>query len=514
MKVRSEGHFIYISRPTLKLKDELPFFHGQEQFSGEWKIPKTPRFVKHLSTYTHLQRNLRNYYKKHRQRKYPEHLYDFQFEGVRYIAECNGNLLLADDMGLGKTNQLLTWLEDKRPFPAVIVVPAYLRLNWQEEVMKWTDLKCQVLLKGTDALQKADVYIVSYNLLINFEKQFRKMRVRCYGADEAQYLKSSKAKRSKVFKKLSRKAPHKILMTGTPITSKTEDLWNLLNIINHRTWRSKRQFQFRYCDPQLGKRGYEFKGNSHTEELYKKVRLTGFIRRRKDDVLKELPKKIRTIVPVEIENRKEYNEVKQGLIQYLKKQGLKEKASSAENAETICQLTALRKLAGIGKVKSVIRWVEDRNTNGESVLIFGVHQESLKMLYNHFKQTSGLIIGNTSTKRRNVLKKQFQAGKILNLFGHVDSMGTGLTLTKAFTVLFFEFPWEPAKVDQAEDRAHRIGQTRGVGVYNMVGKGTIDEKMVDIIDKKRINIREVIDEGKISSQDNMVSTLVKELAGG
>lgn len=514
MKIRSEGSWVYVSAPSVKLADELRFFNGVEQFTGEWKVPKTPRLIKHLSEYTHLQRNLRKYYKKHRQRKYPSHLYDFQYEGVRYIAECDGNLLLADDMGLGKTNQLLTWLDEFKKLPAVIVVPAYLRYNWQEEAAMWTKLTTQIITKGKDKLHKADLYIISYDLLSTFEKQFRKLKVQTYSADEAHYLKSSKAKRSKTFKKLSRKSKHTILMTGTPITSKTENLWNILNIINHRVWRSKRQFQFRYCDPKLGARGYEFKGCSHTEELHANVKLTGFLRRRKEDVLKELPGKIRSVLPVDITNRSTYNKARSGIVSYLKAKGLDDKANSAANAETICQLTELRKLAGIGKVKAVIQWVKDQNEEGKHVLIFGVHKESLKQLYEAFKSDSGLIIGNTSTAKRKQLKNAFQAGELMNLFGNVDSMGTGLTLTKAYTVLFFEYPWEPAKLDQAEDRVYRIGQTMPVEIIYMVGLHTIDQKMVELNDKKRINFRQVIDDGKVTPQDSIISTLVSDLLKG
>lgn len=511
---------IHSNDMTSDFREMLWFNRGVWNKKREvWLAPFSPRLINKLHKRGYkLCRETRRAYKVYRNLQVPDYLYPFQKTGVKRLEYFGGVALLADEMGLGKTIQLLTWISEANKVPAVIVCPAYLRLNWVKETIKWTNLTYQIITTGKDVLKIVDIYIISYSLLPTYVDWFIKLKPKAIAADEAHYLKTPRVARSKAFKKLARKVPSRVLMTGTPFTNRTYELWNLLTILNYKAWPAQKVFGRTYCDPRKSRAGFtEFKGVSNVVELRKKLKQTGYLRRTKKQHLKDLPDKVRQIMPIEISNKSEYKKAEKDILAYFKGKDLDDRAERAKRAKHITQLTELKKLAGMGKLEGVEKFVKDLIADGERPIVFGIHKAVLETLHSKFVKGGykvGIITGKTSASKRNALIEAFQNSELDALFGNVDSMGTGLTLTVSKCVVFIEYPWEPAKVDQAEDRAHRIGQLDCVVIYYCVGFGTIDEKMVDLIDAKRLQFRMVIDDGKIVAMDNIISELVKQYSGG
>ncbi|MDP2365298.1 MAG: SNF2-related protein, partial [Ignavibacteria bacterium] len=251
-------------------------------------------------------------------------LYLFQKQGVAFMELKKGRVLLADSMGLGKTMQTLAWLQlhKKDALPAVVICPCSLKLNWQKEISIWTNLS-SVVWSGRNGKStentKAVVHIINYDILakvtkdeetgrknVDVRSDILALKVKTVIIDEAHFAKDSRSQRAKAVLALCKTAKHVIALTGTPIVNRPVEIYNSLKAVAPQLFPSFIKFAFRYCAPHNNGFGWNFKGASNTKELHELLTSTVMLRRTKEDVLKELPPKVRSIVPLEINNRKEY----------------------------------------------------------------------------------------------------------------------------------------------------------------------------------------------------------------
>lgn len=466
--------------------------------------------------------------------KMKKNLFPYQEQGLSFIEAKNGRAIIGDEMGLGKTIQAISYLAlhpEKRP--AVILCPAHLKLNWAKEINETLIEKQNIqILYGTDKTQPitGDIIIVNYDIFANsYEKGAGNRKKELVGTgwvdyiiqkepkvliiDEAHFCKSNKANRTLSTRKICKKVPHVIALTGTPIVNRPIEGFNICKMVDRTIFPDFWQFARKYCNATHNGFGWDFSGSSNTEELHKELQSV-MIRRKKKEVLPELPDKLYSYIPMELENRKEYAQAESDFIRYLRQNKGKEQAEKAEQAEHLVRIEYLKQLCIDGKMKQVINWVEDfiENSNGSGKLIlFGVHKKVIHELFSHFKEIAVKVDGGMTAKERDISVEQFQNNKDIKLFiGNIQAAGTGLTLTAASSVAFIELPWTPGELVQAEDRSHRIGQKNAVNIYYLLANDTIENDIARLLDEKRKVLDAVLD-GQVVSQTPLITELLNRL---
>jgi SWI/SNF-related matrix-associated actin-dependent regulator 1 of chromatin subfamily A len=423
-------------------------------------------------------------------------LRNFQKNFVKFAEYHDGCVLNADDMGLGKTIEAIAWLQLRKELrPAIIIVPACVKLNWEVEINKWmTDPNCQVLSGETPYKIKGDILVINYNIVQYWAKKLKKIDFKVMILDEAQNVKNNSANRTKVVKAIRKGIPHVMSLTGTPIENKPYEIFNAVNMVDSTVFPDYWDFVWKYCDPKNTGFGWDFSGAKDTDKLHRILTESIMIRRLKKDVLPELPPKIRSFIPMELTNREEYNFAEASFISWVREtKGIKA-AFKASNAEALSKIEGLKQLAVKGKIVEAISWIKEFLETGNKLVVVTTHKFVLDALFLAFPGTSLKLDGSvTGTKRQKVVE-EFQTTLDKNLIIiNLVSGGVGITLTAAASMLILELGWGPKKMDQVEDRVHRMTQTRGVNIYYGLARKTIEEKIATIIDKKRKIIDSVMD---------------------
>lgn len=271
--------------------------------------------------------------------------FPYQRKGVRKIHHFDGRALLADEMGLGKSLQSLLYMEESQSYPAVIVCEAGLKFNWEREAKIHCNIRATVLegrQPSVKALRRTKLIIINYDILGDWLPLLRKLRPQLIILDECQMIKNRAAKRTKHVKKLCKIAQRVLGLSGTPLTNRPAELWPILNILRPDLFNSFFSFGARYCQPQRRRWGWEYKGAVRLKELNTLLNTTCMIRRLKVDVLEQLPKQSRYVVPLEISNRKEYDKAVSDFLGWLLKKhvGKAEKAAKAERLVKIGYISA------------------------------------------------------------------------------------------------------------------------------------------------------------------------------
>lgn len=440
-----------------------------------------------------------------------EGLYRFQAEGVRFLEQRNGNALIADSMGLGKTIQALAWLKIHPELrPVVVVCPASIKLNWERETLKWLKDKRVAVLSGTKPalLSLRMINIINYDILPSWMPVLLEAEVKVVIVDESHYCKNTKALRTKAVQELCAAVPHKIFLTGTPVVNRPAEFFTTLKILDPINFSSWIRFAQRYCDAYQDRFGWNCSGASNTAELHERLTKTIMIRRKKEDVLKDLPSKRRCVIPMEIKNRKEYGYAEEELLSWIREKFGKGKAESAAQAEALAKFSYLKQLAAEGKLESTLGWVHDcLETNGKLV-VFAVHHKVIDTLAQELRMYNPVVLdGRTPVDKRQALVDKFQNDPTCKVFiGNIKAAGVGITLTASSNVVFVELPWTPGDVEQASDRCHRIGQENEVTVWFLVSNNTIEEELAGIIDSKLVVLNKVLD-----GQDTEAGSLLSEL---
>lgn len=403
----------------------------------------------------------------------------------------------------GKTIQALGYIRIHPEIrPVLIVCPASLKLNWKKEAEKWLESKDQVsIINGQIECDKS-VYIINYDILIKHEKELINMGFKLVILDESHYLKNQKARRTAVTINISKNIPNRILLTGTPVLNRPKELFTQLNIIDPIAYPKFTTFAFRYCNPEKNDYGWDFNGASHIEELNDRLKTT-MIRRTKEQVLKELPDKRRQTIIMTLSNKKEYEKAHNDFTKWLK-----ENMNKTVDAEHLVRIEMLKQLSVKGKMPAIIENINNFIESDKKLVIFAHHKIVIDQLMTEFKDIAVSLTGETSMENRQKAVDDFMNNPTKKLFiGNLQAAGVGITLTSSSDVMFIEFPWTPSQLQQAEDRLHRIGQKNAVNVMYMVGEKSIDEDIIDLLEKKSKVIDAVID-GKESSNLNIMTDLI------
>jgi SWI/SNF-related matrix-associated actin-dependent regulator 1 of chromatin subfamily A len=468
----------------------------------------------------------------------------YQLKGVRKIKHFQMRALLADEMGLGKTIQTLQALIETESFPAVIVCPASLKHQWQEEAYTHYGLT-SIVCEGRDPPHDDDdeldpkqyhLIIINYDILsTNYERNKRKKtdgkgwvrwirrfaRPKAIVFEECHYLKSRNTQRIRACRILAKNVKGVLGLSGTPLTNRPEELWAILNLIRPDKYPTFKPFGYMYCKPKRTRYGIEFKGASNLGKLHAKLSRELMIRRLVVDVLAELPKKTRTIVLFDIEKEHEYRKAESDISRWIAKQYYRLDHEGKVSKKTIrsfrqlagMKLLILKRLAAEYKLKAATEWVDNFfNETDEKLILFCVH----KKIVQHYKQRYGkaavVIDGSVRKGERQKAVHRFNNDpKVKLLIGNIQAAGVGLNLQKGGrTVAFMELGWTPAEIEQAEARVRRMGQTKKVRVYFLIARNTIEHSLCNILQVKKSVMNAALD-GKEWSDLTIFDKLTKKL---
>lgn len=445
-------------------------------------------------------------------------LKQYQLEGVSFLVDRNGKAILADEMGLGKTVQAIAWAQAVEVPKVGVVVPASVKANWAREIQFWTGDERVLQIYGQkpsvemlEALERARWVIINYDLLPYWKNVLLTANFSAYILDEAQAIKNTDTKRTKAVQALAKKVDHVVALSGTPFENRPIELYPVLQIIDPALFPLKMQFANRFCDLKVDNSGFQnMNGASSTKELHQILVDSCFLRRKKSDVLTELPEKTRIVVPMELSRTqlKEYWRAETDFRKWLKSQGKKVKAK----AEAIVQVNALKRLVVQAKLPMVLDWIDTYLEAEEKLVLFAHHHEVIDSLKKHLGKGAVIIDGRVPVTKRLGIVDQFQNDpKIRAFIGQTKAAGVGLTLTAAKDTLTTELEWTSTAHDQAEDRVHRIGQRNSVGAYYVIVEHTIEQRIASILDKKRGIISSILD-GEDPVDEDLLTELLKVMS--
>jgi hypothetical protein len=437
-------------------------------------------------------------------------LQPFQWAGVRYALDAR-RTFLADEQGLGKTVEALATLEADDAYPAIVVCPASLKLNWERETRKWLPHRTIALVEGRSAVPAtAEITILNYEIVAAHREQLARIHPRALVVDESHYAKNPQAKRTQAVRRLAGTLDDSALrlaLTGTPVLNHADELISQLRVIG------------RLEDFGSGARfSRQFQGPLTEERLHWHLRRRCFVRRLKSEVLPQLPAKRRVVVPVELDNKREYRLAEEDVVAWLREQPLdlselNNRIAATLRAERLAQLTTLQRLAARGKLNAALTWIHDFLASGEPLVVFARHVDVQRAVLERFPDAAHLLGADALGERDDAVRAFQQPDGPQLIVCATRVAAQGITLTRASNVAFLELEWTPAMHDQAEDRCHRIGQRDAVTAWYLLAAGSIDETMAELVEAKRGHISAVTD-GRRLDGEGLVEGVIRELREG
>lgn len=421
-------------------------------------------------------------------------LFPYQNASVEYALSCKDATLFADPPGVGKTIQAIGYINFKRIRKTLIVCPATLVFNWMEELYKWLQADLKISIYHPNSFAKdTDILIASYYWFSNTNKAREVVSRFKYDhiiIDEVHYLKNDKAQRTKILlanNGVAKRASTIHALSGTPIVNRPIELYPIVKALSPESINNMNKFEYgiHFCGGKKTHFGWDFTGASRLPLLGQMLRSNFMIRRKKEDVLKQLPVKFQPMIIYLKENSDSKSAVNSLSVF---DNDLK---TNKYEAIDFTKMSSARKELGVSKTKSAIEYIKEQLESGhEKIIVFAHHSEVIKILEKGL-ESYGVV---TLTGKMDAGKKQhsvnsFQNDKNKRIFiGSVEAAGTGITLTAASYVIFVEFSYVPGVNEQCEDRASRIGQTKGVMIEYLVFKESLEERILEILIEKRENI--------------------------
>ncbi len=445
----------------------------------------------------------------------------YQTNGFRWLATLAHYGLggiLADDMGLGKTLQILAYIEHSN-VKTLVVCPASLVYNWESEIHRFVPGKTVFVITGTAEVrqeligrcQEADITVTSYDLLKRDITHYESIQFDCMVIDEAQYIKNGGTLAAKAVKSVS--ASVRFALTGTPIENRLSDLWSIFDFILPGYLYPYKKFRTELEKP-ITTDGDE----AMTQRL--KAMISPFIlRRKKQDVLKDLPDKLEQVIYTKMTEKQEalYRALEGRLLNHLMQTD--EGTFTQDRIKILAELTRLRQICcspelcydnyngGSGKVDVCMELLHNAIDAGHKVLVFSQFTTMLEKLIAVYAPTGEYLYlsGKNTKEQRKTMIERFQTGNIPVFFISLKAGGTGLNLTAADTILHVDPWWNIAAENQATDRAHRIGQHNTVTVFKAVTSNTIEERILALQEQKAALSEKVLDGQQMSG-----STITRE----
>lgn len=444
--------------------------------------------------------------------------FPYQKAGIKKINE-NKYTLLADETGLGKTVQVIGAINMMRdPKRILIICPNSMKGVWEKELKTWcVHGHLKISISNSTDFKLSDIMIVNYetfkfsidpkskdfrdpkkgkyNCSLNTFKTMKGMgKIDLLVLDESQRIKNYSANTTRnIFKLKSKIGVDKaVFLSATPIFSRPDEIWTTIKYFgfedkfegNKSNFMS--YYQSSYFDTRWNRLIHGEPKN--LDELQRYLRSTFMIRRTKDQVFPEMPKKIRKIIPIEVDTTKfdkfDYLISESHNVSTLSNDDVDHVLTSLRSGH-IGELAEMRMIAGEQKLKATKEYVDDLLDSGEKVVIFGHHKKLLASLKNYYSGCA-FITGDVPSDQRLAEVEKFQNDPECKVFiGNIQSAGVGLTLTSSCHAVFVELDFVPANMTQAEDRIYRIGQKRTSFIHYLVAKNTLDAYIADMIIRKQ-----------------------------
>jgi SWI/SNF-related matrix-associated actin-dependent regulator 1 of chromatin subfamily A len=421
--------------------------------------------------------------------------FEHQKEAIQKLLE-NDKFILADSMGLAKTGSSIIASIEAKPNKTLVICPASLKQNWKREIEIYSNKEIYIC-EGKKYDDSADYVIINYDIIKNFhslkskeETIIQKSKFDLVIIDECHYIKSPQASRTKLINDICKDIKKIWLLTGTPLTSRPIDYFNLLSLVDSPVSKNWMAYVKRYCA------GYQFNvgmnkvwnanGASNLDELRERTSPL-LLRRLKENVL-DLPEKIITPIYLRLKS-KEYEDVMGEYFEWVKNNPKESKSLSVQ----FTKLMKVRQIIADEKIKNTIELIENSLEQENKVIVFSNFTNSLNKIYEHFKKIAVKLDGSSSMKQRQESVDEFQTNDKIKVFvGNIKAAGVGLTLTSANVVIFNDLSFVPADHSQAEDRAYRIGQKNSVSVLYPIFENTIEGIIYDMLDRKKKIISTVL----------------------
>lgn len=478
-------------------------FKISDSFKKFIKEAQTGRPVENIEIPAQIAKTLRDYQK--------DGLYWFYF-----LRKYHFGGILADDMGLGKTLQALSLISMNRVSskPSLVICPKTLLFNWEDEVLKFfPDLKI-LTIEGnpeerTEKLKQAkdyDIVIASYPSVKKDENHYLKMKFNYCILDEAQFIKNYKTQSAKTVKKIN--ADFRLALTGTPLENSVSEIWSIFDYLMPGFLGNRKSFIERFENPIM-------KNSDHSAlHILKKKTECFMLRRTKEKVLKELPLKIEQ--PSYCELSSHQNVLYQEILANVKNEifeAVKTKGFSKSQIHILAGLTKLRQVCNhpvlllkerdhekfeSSKLELFLELVNGIISSGRKALVFSQFTKMLDILSIELEKKKicyHYLSGKTKNRKDIVNDFNNNYDKKVFLIS-IKAGGTGLNLTSADNVIIFDPWWNPSVENQAIDRAHRIGQKNSVNVFRLITKGTIEEKIVKLQEKKKLLFNNLVGENE------------------
>lgn len=458
--------------------------------------------------------------------------YEYQREGICFGLE-HKRIIIGDEPGLGKTLQSIGIVDTANAYPCLVICPSSLKINWQREFEKFTDKSALVLDNNVRttwgyllSMGVHQVAIVNYESLRKFfvwdirgGKQFRLKDVvfnpqiqtfKSIIIDESHRVKDPSAQQTIFTKGLSVGKDWCILLSGTPVVNRPEDLIAQLSIMNRLgEFGGRAKFIADYCTDPKDKTAEPAVPLS---ELSRQLYDTCMIRREKAKVLPQLPDKTRVDLYIEISNDKEYNLAAEDLAAYLQEytECTDWEIRRKMRMEALVRFMTLRSLATKGKIAQAVDFIRTFLDSGKKLIVFCSLHEIVDELQKVFPRAV-TVTGRDSAVNKQASVDAFQNNPNVQLIiCSIKAAGVGLTLTAASDVAFIELAWTYADCCQCEDRAHRIGQKDNVTCYYLLGRGTIDHTIYRLIHRKKSIANEIMNaDDEIPTDEMYFNELVK-----
>ncbi len=452
----------------------------------------------------------------------------YQEEGIRFFEKRRGRALLADEMGLGKSFQVIGWLATYPEFrPALIVCPAHLKWNWKGEFEKFYGRMQVEVLSGMKPYRTAGkILIISYTSVLAWLDYFIALKVDVIICDEAHFVKHASAGRTVACRRLARICKRVILLSGTPLENNVLEVHGLVGMVDPHVLGTHYTFKQEYASfvtKVVRRNGVAERTNSgkvkvrkvvdgakSMTHLYKVLAATIMLRRKKKDVLPQLPPKRHHLITFQLSG-KEYDEAEKALMSKVETER-DTVLSQTDKFKYLRFFASLRQVAARARLAQSCEWIESFLEEGDGKLIVIAHHKLVISELRRRFPDSLLIDGSVADSReKQRVADEFQTGNTRIIFGEISSIGTGYTLTAASDVLFFELSEKPSTLDQAADRMHRIGQLADyVDIWYHVAKDTIEEDLMNFLDKKRTVARGVLD-GEDVEDEELLTFLMNKL---
>lgn len=502
--------------------------------------------------------------------------YEYQKQAAIFFDTCNGKSLLGDQPGVGKTASAMTYAAWKRK-KTLVVCPANLRLNWRKEILNFTNEKAFVYKwkptkksgKVNYSKEESMFHIISYSSFdtyITIEMSHKCKNVFCGWAekndkkrykdkvcpncgvrnmvasratknitfkpdkdgiklnpsdyeilimDEAHYIKNNSADRTKLAKKNLKDIPSKLLLTGTAIKSRPYEFFSLLNFLYPEEWSNAHSFGIKYCAAEKNNFGWDYNGASNLDELFEKIS-PFFLRRLKKDILKHLPPKTYTAIPVELSpiEMREYNKIKKGI----KEEQEQDVPEEDNRMNHLTRIQKLKQFTSEIKMKRAFDFIQDIIDGDEKVVVFSQYKDVSYKVAEKFGDAAVVFNGDINANKKDEAVESFMNDDNVKVFsGTIGAAGVGITLTSASISIFVDQPWTPADREQAEDRIHRASSTADkVQIIRLICQDTIDEDIDKLLNQKSSILSKVLDgkefEQEVETRDGSIfNDLVKVL---